>query len=207
MTSVLRCASCFRRKDPPHPSSLLPPSLLPHWGKRIIWLLLLILCVQRLTFDFLLHGCRLLSADGGRGPTATNCPRSSAGLPDLHTLRNTGPPQSVLIGGHDRREQWTCVFVRSRAPAGRPTQGEWRGNCADGGQSCSAHILLRPSRPVIPSPRRHGRGLNVLLFSTFAKRMSSTSVPSVENDFEGTAGLSQEAEDAVAPNPQGGRLM
>lgn len=145
MTSVPLCGSCFLRNSSPY-------SCLQR-GKRIIWLLLLIRRVRRLTFDFLLHSRRLLSAGGGSSPTATNTRCSSAELRDPHTLRNTGPPQSTIIGDCDRREQWTCVCAAR--PGGPSHPGRAGGNSADGGQRStltsvsSCYSKSPPTRPWI----------------------------------------------------------
>lgn len=151
-TSVLRCDSCFLRNNSPY-SNL-------HWGKWIIWLLLLIRRVQRLTFDFLLRDRRLLSASGGSSPTATNTRCSSAGLRDPHTLRNAGLPQSTVIGGlRSERTVDNCVCIAgSRGPSHPGRAG--RKLCRWRSELQRSH----PSCPVFPSPRRHDRGLNVLLF-------------------------------------------
>lgn len=152
MTSAPRCDSCFLRNSSPY-SSL-------HWGKRIIWLLLLIRHVQRLTFDFLLRGRRLLSAGGGSSPTATNTRCCYAGLVDPHTMRNTGPPQRTVIGG--RRSERTVDMCVCAAGPGRPSHPGRAGRklCRWRSELQRSH----PSRPVIPSPCRHDCGLNVFLF-------------------------------------------
>lgn len=55
-------------------------------------------------------------------------------------------------------------------PEGSPTHGDWRGNCADGGQSWAAHILLSVC-PVIPISANTQAGSEIMFRESSQKAL------------------------------------
>lgn len=128
----------------------------------------LIQCVQQLIFDFLLHDCRLISR-GGSSPTATNPSRQRGSLTSApwETLQ----PAWEGIAAHNlRRDCWTVDMCEFEWPEGSPTHGDWRGNCADGGQSWAAHILLSVC-PVIPISANTQAGSEIMFRESSQKAL------------------------------------